>query len=85
MPLPARSAREVVMERLPYDLLQGRPGRQMFAEAHRVLIGRGAVRGETGVRGNPGAIRQALKAVGFKQIRVEYDQGGGISFSAVKP
>jgi RHS repeat-associated protein len=83
LPLKTRSATSVLVERLPYTALIEREGRQMFAEAHRVLSRNGVITGITGSRADVGAIQRALKAVGFRRIAVRHVDGA-VHFSAVK-
>lgn len=83
--LKTRSMSNVNMEGLSYDLLTGTEGRKFFSEAHRVLTNKGVVNGYTGAGADVSAIRDAMKAVGFKNIKVEYGVGGNVIFSGVKP
>lgn len=68
--LKTRSMSNVNLEGLSHSLLTGSEGRKFFSEAHRVLTKKGIVNGYTGAGADPSAIRDAMKAVGFKKINV---------------
>jgi hypothetical protein len=82
--IPSNSTSKVLIERLSYKLLTGKAGRQMFSEVHRILENGGIINGITGSNASMNAIRDALKAVGFKKINVSVDWDGTIIFSGVK-
>jgi hypothetical protein len=84
LPLAPGCASDILIERLPYNLLQGQPGRQMFAEAHRTLRQGGTLRGITGEAADWDSLREALRAVGFRRIHIWQGDVGVTEFSAVK-
>jgi hypothetical protein len=65
--------------------LVGKPGRQLFSEAHRLLTSRGIVEGTTGTNVPTDQLQAALKAVGFQKILMYESLNGGIFFRGVKP
>jgi len=75
----------VNLEGLSHKLLTGSEGRKFFSEAHRVLNKKGLVNGYTGAGADISAIRNAMRAVGFKNVNVQYGIGNNVIFSGVKP
>jgi hypothetical protein len=76
---------DVNLEGLRGDLLTGSEGRKFFSEAHRTLTKRGTVNGYTGSNADVSAIREGMRAAGFKKIDIGYDVDGRVIFSGLKP